>query len=111
MTTTQKKTPLQTLPPACAVAKLLQTVLANPMVLMPLQSILTPEQSNVVISEVTSLTLKKPLDKTKIDGFLLSLQEAQIHVLKHYFTCEQSALLDAAITDATDTLRDPPSGG
>ena len=73
---------------------------------MPIQNLLAPEQTLAVIRMVTNLTLRKPIERQEADTFLLSLDDAQILVLKRHFTSAQIAFFESALIEATDTVRD-----
>lgn len=70
------------LSPESAAMRLFESLMADPTLLMPLQSALRPNQLLPVIGIVTDLTLRKPISKDKANAFLSSLDEAQVLVFK-----------------------------
>lgn len=87
--------------------RLFESLMADPTLLMPLQSALRPNQLLPVIGIVTDLTLRKPISKDKANAFLSSLDEAQVLVFKRRLSAAQVALFEAAIIESVDTVRDP----
>ncbi len=96
----------QHLGPNAPATKLFDSIMADPMALMPIQNLLAPEQTLAIIRMVTSLTLKKPIERQEADTFLLSLDDPQIMVLKRHLTSQQVAYFESALIEATDTVRD-----
>lgn len=96
----------QHLGPNAPATKLFDSIMSEPMALLPIQNLLAPEQTLAVIRMVTNLTLKKPIERQEADTFLLSLDDAQILVLKRHFTSAQIAFFESALIEATDTVRD-----
>lgn len=95
------------LSPESAAMRLFESLMADPTLLMPLQSALRPNQLLPVIGIVTDLTLRKPISKDKANAFLSSLDEAQVLVFKRRLSAAQVALFEAAIIESVDTVRDP----